>query len=145
MTTKPLVIKMKTKRSKKEKPMPPDDGHVWENAGGKYLKPFDVLRTLRNEEHPEKGWLYSLCTGGGFGCDPTKMGNAIFTTEIFTILDPEKPATFENLTPSLEGVLALKERKIISPSRHTNEELPDGFYWNECRWEKRWNIEIMVR
>lgn len=52
---------------------------IWKKHD-KVLVKGDILRTkVGNKEHPRYGeYYYSVCNGGGFGCNPGSMGNAIF-------------------------------------------------------------------
>ena len=48
----------------------------------------DVLRMrVENPSHPEYGqYAYAVSSGGGFGCNPNSLGNAIYVhTETFDL------------------------------------------------------------
>jgi len=78
----------------------------------------DIIRTkVSNESNPRFGeYCYAICSGGGFGCSISTMGNAIFVD--FPDFD-------------LNKVLANKDKKA---------DIDKG----ECdRWERFWGIEYM--
>lgn len=53
-------------------------------GGERFLKKGDILRCkVSNKDNPRHGeWVYSICTGGGFGCNPKGMGSAIFVQHV---------------------------------------------------------------
>lgn len=72
---------VKRKSVKKVKPVPVEiipDGMKWVYKD--QLNKGDVIRsTVGNEDHPQYGqYVYAICTGGGFGCNPDSRGDAIF-------------------------------------------------------------------
>ncbi len=81
---------IKIKKPKKSKlPPPPDDGRTWIRRD-KDLVRGDILRVLIDEKHPDWGYLYAWCSGGGFGCRIGALGNAIFVVESTSLISIEK-------------------------------------------------------
>lgn len=94
------------------------DGQEWDWPG-RFLKAGDILRTPQDESRPQNGFLYSICTGGGFGCDSSKMGHAIFV---------------RIESRHLDDVLAL----AADPKAELKHPFLDG-----ARWERYWGIQVM--
>ena len=107
-------IKIKTGRNEFIRP---NDGHKW-GPHNRILKKGDILRTPLDESRPDLPWLYGICEGHGFGCDPSKMGNAIY---------------MRGESQDLDYVLS-----IIDKPEEGHAKEP--FTW---RWEKRWLLEVM--
>lgn len=109
-------IKIKTKRGKVIRP---NDGHKW-GPHNRLLAKGDILRTPLDETKMDGPWLYGICKGSGFGCNPSALGNAIF---------------MRGESQDLNYVLS-----IVDKPEEGHCESP--FVW---RWEKRWLIEVMEK
>jgi hypothetical protein len=111
-----------TIEGRKKKPLPPpDDGRAWEPFNRDLVK-GDILKVLIDDSHPEKGWLYAYCTGGGFGCTRASLGHAIFVIESLSLQDVEDYAQ------------GMKEGMV--------NESTAMLGMNRCRWESNWGIYI---
>jgi hypothetical protein len=79
------------------------------------LKEGDIIRCkITKKEHPKYGqWVYAICSGEGFGCSMSTIGNAIFVIH-------------ENF--DLEEVL-----------KHRNDK--EKVEWS--RWERFWGIDVL--
>lgn len=60
---------------------------AWVSARGKHLKEGMVLRVPLSDTDLSRGYLYAICSGSGFGCDPGALGNAIFVDHEAHTLD----------------------------------------------------------
>lgn len=80
------------------------------------LKKGDILRCkVENKDHHKFGqFVYSVCSGVGFGCSMNTLGNAIFVDHEGFDLD-----------------MVLKKRNEPSEDKTSN------------RWERFWDIEVM--
>ena len=137
------------KRVAKPRPVPVDvtpDGMKW--VGGVQLVKGDVLRMIvENESHPKFGqYAYSVCTGGGFGCNPSSLGNAIFVhTETF---DFDKAFNHKADVPQKEPVETDEQGNEVihlfqDPSKAPAREV--GCY-RSCdgdRWERFWGVQAL--
>lgn len=109
---------MKSSVKKYKEPVLPDDGRTW--TRNKYhlnrdLVKGDILRVLLDDNDPSKGYLYSVCTGNGFGCLKDSRGNAIYVIESLSLSDVE----------------------VI-----TQEILTTNKTYSACRWERFWDIYV---
>ena len=95
----------------------------WKNQD-RILKDGDILRTkVGNKDHEKYGeYCYGITDGGGFGCNPACIGNAIFMD--FTSFD-------------LKEVLELKDnpKKLKEIKKNYNE--------HGSRWERFWGIDYL--
>jgi len=137
------------KKVAKPRPVPVDvtpDGMKW--VGGVQLNKGDVLRmVVENKSHPKYGqYAYSVCTGGGFGCNPSSLGNAIFVhTETF---DFDNAFNHKADVPQKEPVETDKDGNEVihifqDPSKALAREI--GFY-RSCdgdRWERFWGVQTL--
>lgn len=101
----------------KKRPMPEatPDGLNW-GPHDRNLVKGDIIRTrVGNQDHPKYGqYCYAVCSGGGFGCNPSSMGNAIFVDH----------ASF-----NVQDVIAKKD----APTDQSTFE----------RWEAFWGIQVL--
>lgn len=137
------------KKVAKPRPIPVDvtpDGMKW--MGGVQLVKGDVLRMIvENESHPKFGqYAYSVCTGGGFGCNPSSLGNAIFVhTETFDFAEAflhrmDRPQE-EPVETDEQGreVIHLFADSSKSPAREVGR-------YRSCdgdRWERFWGVQAL--
>lgn len=120
------VIKMK---STQDFTIRPDDGHKWMSSTGRQLKDGDILRTPRDEKNYADPWLYGVCSGGGFGCNPDSLGNAVFMH--CEAINPEACIQYAKCPDNGNG----------------DEILPlpiAGILHHGGRWERFWLIEVLV-
>jgi hypothetical protein len=119
------------------------EGMVWKY--GQELKAGDILRMrVENPGHPKYGqYAYSVCNGGGFGCNPTALGNAIFVHsegfDLKTVISHAKDVRqVEPPEIDEEGheVIRLFKDPSEEPARQPGcYRMCDG-----DRWERFWGI-----
>jgi hypothetical protein len=137
------------KKVAKPRPVPADitpDGMKW--VQGIQLMKGDVLRMIvENEQHSKFGqYAYAVCDGGGFGCNPSSLGNAIFVhdegfdfNEVFSHrLDVPQKEPVEKDEDGNEVIVLFQDPRK-APAREP------GFY-RSCdsdRWERFWGISVL--
>jgi len=100
----------------------------WKKQNRK-LEKGDIIRTkVSNKEHKKYGeYIYSICSGSGFGCSMETMGNAIFV--YFEGFD------LEEVKSKLKIVMNKKADDIKYYDKYLSP--------NSSRWERFWGIEIL--
>jgi len=136
----------KQKSIKRVKPTPTEitpEGMKW--VYGAQLVEGDVLRTtVGSQDHPKYGqYAYAICNGGGFGCNPDALGNAIFVHSVD--FDLNAVMSHKNDVRQKDPIKRNAEgNEIIElfPDPKTLPARQPGHYrsYDVDRWERFWGI-----
>jgi len=117
------------------------EGMKW--VHGAQLVKGDVLRMkVENKTHPKYGqYAYAVCTGGGFGCNPSALGNAIYVhSEGFDLSEAmsHKTDVWQDEDEG-KGVI------VLFPDPKTLPARKPGHYrsYDSDRWERFWGIDVL--
>lgn len=136
----------KQKSIKRVKPTPTEitpEGMKW--VYGAQLVKGDVLRmVVENVKHPKYGqYAYAICSGGGFGCNPDALGNAIFVHSegfdfnvVMSHKDDVRQKEPEETDENGKRVIHIFQDPAKAPAREPGcYRFCDG-----DRWERFWGI-----
>jgi hypothetical protein len=122
------------------------EGMQW--MSNQQINKGDILRTIvKNPGHALYGqYFYTVATGGGFGCNPSALGNAIFThddgSDLNVVMSHAKDV-YQESKPEYDE----DGKQIIRLFKLPSEEDPrlPGHY-RSCdgnRWERFWGVDVL--